>query len=247
MAVAVVGTPSVIQATGSGTYSVEAGSNRVVVGIACGNGGASTRPVGSAVFGGQTNSGTVLGATVSPADANGQIIIGVLYWTEAKIALLTNGGVNDTVDVTFTGGDPASGSRIIMLTLSGVDQTTPSDASTSNSAANVTSGAGLGMSLTTAANGLVIAGHAHHGTFGVTYSTATEASDAGYTTFRAGYGVYTPGSTSYSETIFPAATYNMAITAVSFQAAAGGTTRGQPFGMRGTAFNGGRVFFGPIN
>jgi hypothetical protein len=248
MAVALVGTPTSIVATGAGSYAAETGTDRIVIAVCIGEAGAtSNRPLASGTYGTVANTGMV-GQTVSPSGSSGRMTIGILYWNEAAVASRSS----DVLDTVWTGGDPASGTRAYMYTFSGVDQTTPIDASTSNNAAATTS---LGMSLTTTASGLVVAGACHHAqTVSVPWATvtavdSTEYFDENLTAFRGSTILYDPalGGTSYSETVSPASAVDLSIAAASINAAASGTTRGQPFGMRGTAFNGGRIFSGPIN
>jgi hypothetical protein len=223
MPIALVGTPQSIVATGAGTYTAETGTDRCVIAIVTGESGPTTnRPLASGTYGGVANTGMV-GQIVSPSGFTARMTIGILYWNEAAVASRSG----DAIDCTWTGGDPVTGSRAFLYTFSGVDQTTPIDASTSAALQATTS---LGMSLTTTATGLVVAGACHHiqaTQFGawatVTAGNSVENFDVNLTSHRGSSIVYTPGSTSYSETATVGTAADMAIAAASLKAAAGST------------------------
>jgi hypothetical protein len=145
------------------------------------------------------------------------MVLGFLYWNEAAVASRSG----DVIDVTYTGGDPTGGaSAAIMLTLEGVDQTTPVDASDSDAGASVLTASGLPLSLTTTATGLVIAAACVHAT-GISTSwsgVGSEIFDIAATNYRHAANIYTPGSTSYSLTVIPSSTADMAVGAASFKA-----------------------------
>jgi hypothetical protein len=224
--VAIEGTPTTITAVGADSYVEEAGTNRLVVALVVYEGGTGSRPVESGTWGGVAGTAVVSGTTAQTT-ATTRTGVGILYWDEADIA--DAGRTTDVIDITFTGGDPSNGnSRCFMLTLSGVDQTTPVDATDDNAANDST---GIALALTTASGGLVLAVAAHESpTISITWSTSgsggTEILDSNLTNYRGACLQYDPavGGTSYSETVAGASgTPDLSAGAASFKAAAGST------------------------
>jgi hypothetical protein len=78
-------------------------------------------------------------------------------------------------------------------------------------------------------------------------SVAYEASDFIYTAFSAGYKILSAtGSQSASWTWTGNGAATACLAVFKGVGGGGGSTRGTPFGQRGTAFNGGRTFYGPM-
>jgi hypothetical protein len=226
MAISLVKTPESISATGAGTYADGGtpGNNRLVVAICMGESAPTTsRPLASGTYGGVANTGMV-SQVVSPSGFSARMTIGILYWNEAAIASRSD----DLIDTTWTGGNPLLGPPTChMYTFEGVDQTTPIDASNSAALQAVDSTTGLGISLTTTATGRVVTGACHSADTvpfaawaTVTAGNSTEYFDVDAGTSRMTSLVYTPGSTSYSDTAKTSAgTADMSIASASLKAA----------------------------
>jgi hypothetical protein len=167
---------------------------------------------------------------------------GVYYLKHADI-------LSGAQTVTATWGSvPNQSGRVTLLTLEGVDQSTVVDDFAEAEALNSQPGA---LTLdTNTAGGYGLAAYSMVATgsvwsdWGTGWTEIQEATNSSTMRCTAAEALSLSGASVTAQPTVTS-TGNWAGVAVAFKAAGGSTTRGAPFGS--TAFNGGRVFFGPIN
>jgi hypothetical protein len=227
--------PSIISSGGSFTAST--GSDRLLVAILHGH---------STLVGGATavscDFGGVGMTLIAEEHASSYVGTGIFYLKDADIL---SGA--QTVTPAWASVPNQSG-RVTLLTLEGVDQTTVYDDFAEHAAASSQPGALVLDTNSSGGYGLAAYTNLSSGStfsnWGTGWTEVWEATNSSTMRTALGEALNLDG-TSVTAQPTCSSSPSIAGVAVAFKAAGGSTTRGAPFGS--TAFNGGRVFFGPIN
>lgn len=140
--------------------------------------------------------------------------------------------------------------KLYVLTGVDVDGTPVDTVGASNEGGSTTNNLNT-TNVTPGANGLLVASNSEWNVLGVMTSSNLTIDSANYTSaisVASGYRTCSSGVALSANFDSPPGTpQHKWCQIVVREAAAVGTTRGMPFGPRGTAFNGGRTFKGPLN
>jgi hypothetical protein len=252
MAIAVEGTPSYGNAAAA-TYTAETtGTDRLLVILVSCEDGSSGPEVTALSLGSASIANGQLVKVIESANTGGAgayNTASIYYIKEANIPAGANAPT-----ITYDVGAITAGPFFDYFTLSGVDQTTPVDDTAADVVNNVASSTtfATGCVLETNTTGgwaVALASNSHASGAHTAWDDFSEVADAALG------GAYTRGVATASLTgasvttnpTFTGTTYANIVAAAFKPSGGASTTRGAPFGNRSTAFNGGRVFHGPIN
>jgi hypothetical protein len=166
-----------------------------------------------------------------------------------QMAYLSNIVTAGNKTITFTASAAPTSMAIAVVEFSGGDTAGFYDTGTDAGARSA--GSPATVNVVPSVSDAVIVAVAYSGdgalTVGAGYTLLTAPSVPDI--FSAADGQYRVNAASGSQAVSMATSGSnwWAIKAAAFKPAGGSTTRGMPFGNRSTAFNGGRVFTGPIN
>jgi hypothetical protein len=223
MAIAVEGTPSYGNVAATGYTAETTGSDRLlVILVSCEDG--ATPDVTTFTFGSASLAGGTIGSAVQKRNSTaGFVNTSIFYIKQANIPAGSN-----TPSIAYDSGALTAGPYFDYFTLSGVDQTTPTVSTGSDSIDNVSSTTfPTGITLTTSSGGYAIALAATNNAN--TYSAWDDFSEAADDSMSAGAyrrgvaTVATTGASVFVNPTFSSTTQFGAMAAAAFKPAAGST------------------------